>query len=326
MTDMHDEDLLQLPEALAASLARLRHRYGNVCPPAPGPALSAFTGVGLAELEGDLAVGAESRATEPAAQVIVLSNEPTSPTSPTRRRRRAKSVVATVAGTTVGKLVLGTTVAAACAGIGQWAGVVDIPGLPDRKAAVAPVVADADGGDADESTDEGPTTTEVLSPADTSGEVGDPTQGAGEPAGADRTTKANRGASGREHSDDGAGDESTDSGKDRSGDDAYGRDYSDDESSDEGTVPGTDSGKDESDGDAYGSDYSGYSDDGAGDEGTDPVTGSVEEPGKDAYSSDYDHVVSGDPGAGGTDSDSSSGKDTWVGDHVPEGPARESQP
>jgi hypothetical protein len=321
MTDMHDEDLLQLPEALVASLARLRHRYGNLCPPAPGPALSAFTGVGLAELEGDLAVGAETTATEPLSQVVEL---PSGSMSPTRRRRRVKSVVATVTGTTVGKLVLGTTLAAACAGIGQWAGVVDIPGLPDRKAAVAPAVTEADGDAPDERTDEGPTTTAVLSPADTSGEVGDPTQGAGEPAGADRTTNASRGASGREHSDDGEGDEGTDSGKDRSGDDAYGRDYSDDESSDQGTVPGTDSGKDESDGDAYGSDYSGYSDDGAGDEGTDPVTGSVVEPGKDAYSSDYGHVVSGDPGAGGTDSDS--GKDTWVGDHGPEASADESQP
>lgn len=267
MTDMHDEDLLQLPEALVASLARLRHRYGNLCPPAPGPALSAFMGVGLAELEGDLAVGAGSRATEPLSQVIVLSSEPTSPTSPTRRRRRAKSVIATVTGTTMGKLVLGTTVAAACAGIGQWAGVVDIPGLPDRKAAVAPVVAEADGDDTGKSTDEGPTTTEVLGPADTSGEVGDPTRGAGEPAGADRTPNASRGASGRE-----------------------------------------------------------YSDDGAGDEGTDPVTDSVEEPGKDAYSSDYGHIVSGDPGAGGTGSDSSSGRDTWAGDHVPEASAHESQP
>jgi hypothetical protein len=142
MTDMYDEYRPEeyrpeLPEALVASLARLRHRYGNMNPPAVGAALAAFTGPSLADDKGDLPVTATGKA------------------SPTRRRRRAKSVIAMLIGTTTGKIVLGTAVAAASAGIGQWSGVVDIPGLPDRREVVAPSIAKDDSDDSPATTAEG---------------------------------------------------------------------------------------------------------------------------------------------------------------------------
>jgi hypothetical protein len=148
--------------------------------------------------------------------------------------------------TTLGKIVLGTTVASASAGIGQLSGVVDIPGLPDRGAQVAPYVDEDDTEDSPGTTDT-PATGEVVGP-DGPAEVGDQAPGIVDPTGAEGSTDASKDAYGSDFSHDVSTDdrsESTDWSKD-----AYGSDFSHDVSTDDRSES-TDWSKD-----AYGSDFS----------------------------------------------------------------------
>jgi hypothetical protein len=260
---MHDGDSAEFPEALKSGLVRLRHRYGNVTPPPLGPALSAFTGVGLTNDKGDLPVTAASKANEPAWQAVGLPNWRA---RLTKERKRAMSLIAIFISTTLGKIVLGTTAAATSAGIGQWSGVVDIPGLPDRGAAVAPYV------DVDEADDD-------------STEAGDEAPEGTDPTSVDKSTDSSKDAYGSDFSHDVSTDErseSTDSSKD-----AYGSDFSHDVSTDERSES-TDSSKD-----AYGSDFS-------HDVSTDERSESTDSS-KDAYGSDFSHDVSTDERSESTD-------------------------
>jgi hypothetical protein len=221
MTEMHDEYGVEFPEAVASSLARLRHRYGNVTPPALGPALSAFIGVGLANDMVDLPVTAASNANGPAPPAMESLNWRT---RLTKERQRVMSAFAMFIGATMGKIVLGTTVVAASAGIGQWTGVVDIPGLPDRGAAVAPY---------EDGTDDTPSTTEVVSPDGVPTEVGDEGPEGADSTSSDTSTDWSKDPSGSDFSHDLSTDErseSTDWSKDPSGSD-FSHDLSTDERS-----------------------------------------------------------------------------------------------
>ncbi len=132
MTEMRDETF-DIPAELRSRFTGLQQRYGTVTPPPVGSTLSAFVPVGLA-------------------------NE-------TRRSRLMKAIGAFI-GTTVGKVVLGTTVAVASVGTGQAAGIIDVPGLSgDGPSPVAVehsdetvgddcVEHDDDGDDADQTSDQ----------------------------------------------------------------------------------------------------------------------------------------------------------------------------
>jgi hypothetical protein len=130
MSEMHDDPLDDLPVELRRTLRDLRQTYGKVAPPDAGPVVSAFMGVGLTNDKGELSATAASNANEPAAtQVVGLPNWRT---TPTRRRQRTISALGAFVGTTVGKVVLGTAVAAAAMSAGQATGLVDLPGFPGR--------------------------------------------------------------------------------------------------------------------------------------------------------------------------------------------------
>lgn len=130
MTEMHDDPLDDLPVELRRTLRELRRTYGEVAAPDAGPVVSAFMGVGLTNDKGDLSATAASNASEPAeTQVVGLPNWRT---RPTRRRHRTITVIGTFVGTAVGKVALGTAIAAAGIGAGQLTGIVDLPGFPGR--------------------------------------------------------------------------------------------------------------------------------------------------------------------------------------------------
>lgn len=144
MTEMHDNPLDDLPVELRTTLGKLRQAYGEVAPPDAGPVVSAFMGVGLTNDKGDLSATAASNASEPAAtQVVGLPNWRT---RPTRRRQRTITAIGTFVGTAVGKVVLGTTIAAAGIGAGQATGIIDLPGLPGRGGDATQLEEPLDGG------------------------------------------------------------------------------------------------------------------------------------------------------------------------------------
>ncbi len=144
---MHDH-FNDLSGELAVVLARLHDRYADPTPPPVGPGLSAFLGVDLTNEKGDLSATAASNANEPAAQVVGLPNWRA---SITKGRQRIVQSVAAFIGTTVGKVVLGTTVAAASVGGVQAAGIVDL--TPDP-APTEVVAADSHDDEADTCSDQ----------------------------------------------------------------------------------------------------------------------------------------------------------------------------
>ncbi len=135
MTEMHHDPLGDIPEELRPVFDGPRRRYRNVSPPPVAPMLSAFMAMGLTNDKGDLPVTAASNANEPAAQAVGLPNWRTTLRS---NKERVMSTIAAFIGTTIGKVVLGTAVAAASVGTGQAVGVLDVPGLPNGT--TAPVV------------------------------------------------------------------------------------------------------------------------------------------------------------------------------------------
>jgi hypothetical protein len=121
MTEMHGERVDgELPPELREAFGKLRNRYGSVPPPPPGPALSAFLDVGLTQRAPDLPMAAGDELG-----------------SRTSNRRRAMSSITTFLGTAIGKVVLGTTVAAASIGAGQATGAINV--LPVKAPAVTNV-------------------------------------------------------------------------------------------------------------------------------------------------------------------------------------------
>lgn len=91
---------------------------------------------------------------------------------PTTRRTPVLQSIAAFLGTIAGKIVVGTTVAAASAGVAHGTGVVDIPGLPDDDPVVVETIdeddRDADDRDADGDDDRaGESVTTTAAPATT---------------------------------------------------------------------------------------------------------------------------------------------------------------
>jgi hypothetical protein len=95
-------------DPLSATLESMRHHFDSVTPPTPSDALSEFLSVDL----------------------VAEFTDSTPPTSPTIKDRTKMSLSAFV-GTAAGKILIGTTVAAASVGGAQATGVVDLPLLPD---------------------------------------------------------------------------------------------------------------------------------------------------------------------------------------------------
>ncbi len=143
--ELSDEQLAALLEGRSAgidghpvadALGRAREQLAAEPVPTPGAALSEFLGVG--------------RVTEPiprstqAADVIDVTDE----VDPTPRRIPVLTSITAFIGTLSGKVLVGTTVAAASIGGAHATGVVDIPLLPDvDDAAVVETIDDPDEAD-----------------------------------------------------------------------------------------------------------------------------------------------------------------------------------
>ena len=102
------------PSPLGAALDSIRHHYASIPAADPGPELSEFVSLDLVE----------SFSTPASVTDVVVDLSDAS-----RQRRRLP--IAAVAGTVVGKLVIGVSVAAASIGGFHAGGLVDVPLLPE---------------------------------------------------------------------------------------------------------------------------------------------------------------------------------------------------
>lgn len=138
--EMHDDELTEAAVAsliegteldpelddLAGFVDELRCFSAAVDQPVATGALAEFVGVDLVTEKGDLPVMAASNATGPATQASGL------PKSRSKTwRSRMFTQVTTFAGTLVGKMAIGTTVALASVGGAHAVDVIDVPLLPD---------------------------------------------------------------------------------------------------------------------------------------------------------------------------------------------------
>jgi len=95
-------------DPLAATLGSMRHHFESVTPPTPSGALSEFVSTDL----------------------IAEFTDPATLPTPTLKDRKKMSI-STFVGTAAGKILIGTSVAAASVGGAQATGVLDVPLLPD---------------------------------------------------------------------------------------------------------------------------------------------------------------------------------------------------